>query len=107
MDISCSAYMDLLRARCFNTGEQELVQQHFFVPTSPSSLYRKHMCQSFLSGKLEGACVLANVTELILTDPNIRLRKSTGNPDYYAPLDIKEGSLLNAIIVSCYKPFRA
>ncbi|KAF4588404.1 hypothetical protein EYR40_009954 [Pleurotus pulmonarius] len=35
-----------------------------------------------------------------------RLRKSTGEPKYYAPLERSEGSLLMAILVSCYKPFQ-
>ncbi|RDB22078.1 Efflux pump atB [Hypsizygus marmoreus] len=35
-----------------------------------------------------------------------RLRQSTGNTDYWAPLDIKEQTLLTAIAVSCYKPLQ-
>lgn len=35
-----------------------------------------------------------------------RLRKSTGKPDYYAPLDVHDSNLMNAIIVSCYTPFQ-
>ncbi|KAJ8593269.1 MFS general substrate transporter [Rhizopogon salebrosus TDB-379] len=35
-----------------------------------------------------------------------RLRKSTGDPKFYAPLDRQEGSLTSAILVSCYKPFQ-
>ena len=34
-----------------------------------------------------------------------RLRSSTGDSRYYAPLDRRQGSLLNMIIVSCYRPF--
>jgi len=35
-----------------------------------------------------------------------RLRKSTGKPDYYAPIDVNDKNVLNAIIVSCYQPFQ-
>ncbi|KAJ8463171.1 hypothetical protein ONZ45_g17678 [Pleurotus djamor] len=35
-----------------------------------------------------------------------RLRSSTGNTSYYAPLDKQQRNLLVAILVSCYKPFR-
>jgi len=34
-----------------------------------------------------------------------RLRKETGDPEYYAPLDKREFGLLNTLIISCYKPF--
>ncbi|KAJ3891157.1 MFS general substrate transporter [Lentinula edodes] len=36
----------------------------------------------------------------------IRLRKSTGNKSYFAPLEKGEINLGQAILVSCYKPFR-
>jgi len=36
-----------------------------------------------------------------------RLRKSTGDPRYWAPLDRRGDSLWSAIAVSCYRPFRA
>ncbi|KAF8060262.1 major facilitator superfamily domain-containing protein [Lyophyllum atratum] len=35
-----------------------------------------------------------------------RLRKSTGNPAYWAPLDKEDKHLFMAIVVSCYKPFQ-
>ena len=34
-----------------------------------------------------------------------RLRKSTGDPRYYAPLDRRRMTLAKAIAVSCYLPF--
>ena len=39
-------------------------------------------------------------------DDLIRLRKSTGKPDYYAPLELNDTNIVNAILISCYKPFR-
>lgn len=35
-----------------------------------------------------------------------RLRKSTGDPKFFAPLDRREGSLTSSILISCYTPFR-
>lgn len=35
-----------------------------------------------------------------------RLRKTTGDAGYHAPLDRVEGSLASAILISCYKPFQ-
>jgi hypothetical protein len=35
-----------------------------------------------------------------------RLRESTGDPKFYAPLDRREGTLASAILFSCYTPFR-
>lgn len=37
--------------------------------------------------------------------PLRRLRKSTGDERYYAPLDRRSGTLLHLIAVSCYRPF--
>ncbi|KAE9405828.1 MFS general substrate transporter [Gymnopus androsaceus JB14] len=34
-----------------------------------------------------------------------RLRKSTGNDNYYSPLDKQDKNMFHAILVSCYKPF--
>jgi hypothetical protein len=34
-----------------------------------------------------------------------RLRKTTGDTNYYAPLERGQTNLLNAIRISCYKPF--
>lgn len=34
-----------------------------------------------------------------------RLRRSTGDQRYYAPLDRRSGTLLHLIVVSCYRPF--
>jgi multidrug resistance protein len=34
------------------------------------------------------------------------LRKSTGDPKYYAPLDRRTQSMTQAIIISCYRPFQ-
>jgi hypothetical protein len=43
---------------------------------------------------------------VISADDGARLRKSTGKPDYYAPLELNDTSIVNAILISCYKPFR-
>ena len=34
-----------------------------------------------------------------------RLRKTTGDSRYYAPLDVQEISMLRAVMISCYTPF--
>ncbi|EKM59652.1 uncharacterized protein PHACADRAFT_86536 [Phanerochaete carnosa HHB-10118-sp] len=34
-----------------------------------------------------------------------KLRKATGDSQYYAPLDRRSGTLVNLIAVSCYRPF--
>ncbi|KAL4061760.1 major facilitator superfamily domain-containing protein [Scleroderma yunnanense] len=43
---------------------------------------------------------------VILKKKAANLRKVTGNPNYYAPLDRREGSIASAILISCYKPFQ-
>jgi MFS family permease len=43
---------------------------------------------------------------VILKKKARRLRESTGDPKFYAPVDRREGTLTSAILVSCYKPFQ-
>ncbi|THH05837.1 hypothetical protein EW146_g9793 [Bondarzewia mesenterica] len=42
---------------------------------------------------------------VILKKKAQKLRKSTGNPKIYAPIERREKSLLHALLVSCYTPF--
>ncbi|TFY69956.1 hypothetical protein EVG20_g2924 [Dentipellis fragilis] len=42
---------------------------------------------------------------VILKKKAQKLRKTTGNPDYWAPIERRETSLARALIVSCYTPF--
>lgn len=44
-------------------------------------------------------CVLCELTV------RHRVRKSTGDSRYYAPLDRRETTLMHAIAMSCYTPF--
>ena len=73
--------------------------------TSAYSLYQKHMCPSFYNGRLEGVYLLVRVANFY-ADYTFRIRKTTGKRNYYAPFDVNDTNLLNAIIISCYKPFR-
>ncbi|CCM00059.1 uncharacterized protein FIBRA_02086 [Fibroporia radiculosa] len=43
---------------------------------------------------------------VILKRKAARLRKETGDNQYWAPLDRREGTLTQAILLSCYTPFR-
>ena len=40
------------------------------------------------------------------TDNRLRLRKTTGDEKYYAPLERQEHSLFRMILFSIYTPFR-
>ncbi|EIW83607.1 MFS general substrate transporter [Coniophora puteana RWD-64-598 SS2] len=42
---------------------------------------------------------------VLLKGKAARMRKETGDGRFYAPLDRRDGSLVGAIFVSCYKPF--
>ncbi|KAN0080431.1 Major facilitator superfamily domain containing protein [Tylopilus felleus] len=43
---------------------------------------------------------------VILKKKAARLRKATGDPGYYAPLEKVQGSLARSIMISCYRPFQ-
>ncbi|KIM74731.1 hypothetical protein PILCRDRAFT_827934 [Piloderma croceum F 1598] len=45
-------------------------------------------------------------TPVILKWKVQRLRKTTGQQDYYSSFDLNDTNLLHAILVSCYKPFQ-
>ncbi|KDQ49456.1 hypothetical protein JAAARDRAFT_187026 [Jaapia argillacea MUCL 33604] len=68
--------------------------------------YRVLICWIFV----QTICLYLLVPETyepVLTSRKAReLRKSTGNPDYYAPMERSHRSLWHSIEVSCYKPFQ-
>ncbi|KAI0684802.1 major facilitator superfamily domain-containing protein, partial [Cytidiella melzeri] len=43
---------------------------------------------------------------VILKHKAQRLRKSTGDQNYWAPIDRREGTLMHALLMSCYVPFK-
>ncbi|EGN92061.1 hypothetical protein SERLA73DRAFT_191634 [Serpula lacrymans var. lacrymans S7.3] len=68
--------------------------------------YRVLLCWIF--GELIALLLLVPETyvPVILKRKASKMRKLTGDPKFYAPLDRRDGSLLSAILFSCYKPFQ-
>lgn len=68
--------------------------------------YRVQLCWIFVEFLMLVLFVPETYVPVILKKKAIRLRESTGDPKFYAPLDRREGTLTSAILVSCYKPFQ-
>ncbi|KAH7909491.1 major facilitator superfamily domain-containing protein [Hygrophoropsis aurantiaca] len=68
--------------------------------------YWVEICWIFVEGIMLLMLVPETYAPVILKSKASRLRKSTGDPNYYAPLDRREGSLAHAVLVSCYRPFQ-
>ncbi|KAH7882587.1 major facilitator superfamily domain-containing protein [Phlebopus sp. FC_14] len=68
--------------------------------------YRVEICWIFVECVMLFTFVPETYVPVILKRKASRLRKSTGNDKYYAPLDKAEGSLASAVLVSCYRPFQ-
>ncbi|KAG1763905.1 major facilitator superfamily domain-containing protein [Suillus placidus] len=68
--------------------------------------YRVQLCWIFVELLMLVIFVPETYVPVILKKKARRLRESTGDPKFYAPLDRREGSLASAIIVSCRTPFQ-
>ncbi|KAG1840646.1 major facilitator superfamily domain-containing protein [Suillus subluteus] len=68
--------------------------------------YRVQLCWIFVEFLMLLLFVPETYVPVILKKKARRLRKSTGDAKFYAPLDRREGTLTSAILVSCYKPFQ-
>ncbi|KAH7924128.1 MFS general substrate transporter [Leucogyrophana mollusca] len=68
--------------------------------------YRVQLCWIFVEAIMLVLFVPETYVPVILKQKASRLRKSTGDSKYYAPLDRREGSLASAVLISCYKPFQ-
>ncbi|KAG2032365.1 major facilitator superfamily domain-containing protein [Suillus americanus] len=68
--------------------------------------YRVQLCWIFVEFLMLVIFVPETYVPVILKKKARRLRESTGDPKFYAPLDRREGTLTSAILVSCYKPFQ-
>ncbi|KAG2143395.1 major facilitator superfamily domain-containing protein [Suillus bovinus] len=68
--------------------------------------YRVQLCWIFVEFLMLAIFVPETYVPVILKKKARRLRESTGDPKIYAPLDRREGTLVSAILVSCYKPFQ-
>lgn len=68
--------------------------------------YRVQLCWIFAELLMLVIFVPETYVPVILKKKARRLRESTGDPKFYAPLDRREGTLASAIIVSCYTPFQ-
>ncbi|KAG2111482.1 major facilitator superfamily domain-containing protein [Suillus clintonianus] len=68
--------------------------------------YRVQLCWIFVELLMLVLFVPETYVPVILKKKARRLRKSTGDPKFYAPLDRREGTLASAILVSCYRPFQ-
>ena len=55
------------------------------------------------AAKCVGSMSLSTSLHVLNSVP--RLRKTTGDARYYAPLDLQEISMLRAVMISCYTPF--
>ncbi|KAF9236541.1 major facilitator superfamily domain-containing protein [Melanogaster broomeanus] len=68
--------------------------------------YYVMLCWIFVENVMLFLLVPETYVPVILKNKASRLRKTTGDSMYYAPLDRCEGSLAHAILVSCYRPFQ-
>ncbi|KAG2151542.1 major facilitator superfamily domain-containing protein [Suillus clintonianus] len=68
--------------------------------------YRVQLCWIFVELLMLVLFVPETYVPVILKKKARRLRKSTGDPKFYAPLDRREGTLASAILLSCCKPFQ-
>ncbi|KAG1861380.1 major facilitator superfamily domain-containing protein [Suillus tomentosus] len=68
--------------------------------------YRVQLCWIFVELLMLATFVPETYVPVILKKKAKRLRESTGDSKFYAPLDRREGSLASAILVSCYTPFQ-
>ncbi|KAG2353275.1 MFS general substrate transporter [Suillus spraguei] len=68
--------------------------------------YRVQLCWIFTEFLILVIFVPETYVPVILKKKARRLRESTGDPKFYAPLDRQEGTLASAILVSCYRPFQ-
>ncbi|KAI6103948.1 major facilitator superfamily domain-containing protein [Pisolithus croceorrhizus] len=68
--------------------------------------YRIDLCWIFVQCILLFVFVPETYAPVLLKKKAARLRKQTGNPKYYAPLDRRQGNLASAVLISCYKPFQ-
>ncbi|KAG2055312.1 MFS general substrate transporter [Suillus hirtellus] len=68
--------------------------------------YRVQLCWIFVELLMLATFVPETYVPVILKKKAKRLRESTGDSKFYAPLDRREGSLASAIFVSCYTPFQ-
>lgn len=108
----CRLAMDLSRSH--NMG---VCRMHLYLPRKFytcilneldlnrfDSLSQKHTCQSYLWPRLVGEysrIVCSAVPAYI-----VRIRKETRDEAYWAPLERQSKNVMQAIVVSCYKPFR-
>ncbi|KAG1790796.1 major facilitator superfamily domain-containing protein [Suillus plorans] len=68
--------------------------------------YRVQLCWIFVELLMLSTFVPETYVPVILKRKAKRLRESTGDSKFYAPLDRREGSLASAILVSCHTPFQ-
>lgn len=68
--------------------------------------FRVQLCWIFAEFLILVIFVPETYVPVILKKKAKRLRESTGDPKFYAPLDRQEGTLTSAILVSCYRPFQ-
>lgn len=68
--------------------------------------YRVQLCWIFVEFLMLVLFVPETYVPVILKKKARRLRESTGDPKFYAPLDRREGTLASAILFSCYTPFQ-
>ncbi|OAX40792.1 MFS general substrate transporter [Rhizopogon vinicolor AM-OR11-026] len=68
--------------------------------------YRVQLCWIFAEFLMLVMFVPETYVPVILNKKARRLRKSTGDPNFFAPLDRREGSIASAILISCYTPFQ-
>lgn len=68
--------------------------------------YRVQLCWIFVEFLMLVLFVPETYVPVILKKKARRLRESTGDPKFYAPLDRREGTLVSAILFSCYTPFQ-
>ncbi|KAG1728568.1 major facilitator superfamily domain-containing protein [Suillus lakei] len=68
--------------------------------------YRVQLCWIFVELLMLVIFVPETYVPVILKKKAKRLRESTGDPKIYSPLDRREGTLVSAILISCYTPFQ-
>ncbi|KAG1895762.1 major facilitator superfamily domain-containing protein [Suillus fuscotomentosus] len=68
--------------------------------------YRVQLCWIFAELLILVIFIPETYAPVILKKKAKRLRESTGDPKFYAPLDRRENTLVSAVLISCYKPFQ-
>lgn len=86
-----------------------LVRRSSSLHASPNVIYflacTRDIPPSAVEAESSEVCVVSAEALSILKPSIHRLRKSTGDERYWAPLDQRQESLLYAIMMSCYVPF--